>query len=105
MFFVIPAVIFLIFFFIQKFVFTYAERMIFKFMPAIILFVILIFRYVFYRIERYLLFKSYAITAQIDGAAIMFTLAAAFILTALTGCLSGIAYIKLKSILKKTNLF
>ena len=99
------SIIFLIFFFIQKTVFTYANRMIFRLMPAVILPLLLIFGYIAYRIEMNLLFERGAITMAIDWTNIAYTLLRIFVVTALIGCLFGIAYAKLKKVLEKTNLF
>jgi len=96
---------FFIFFFIQKIIFTYANRMIFRLMPAIILFLFLIFGYIAYRIEMNSLFERGAITMAIDWTNIAYTLLRIFVVTALIGCLFGIAYAKLKKVLEKTNLF
>ena len=96
---------FFIFFFIQKIIFTYANRMIFRLIPAVILPLFLILGYIAYRIEMNSLFERGAITMAIDSTNIMYTILEIFTFTALIGCLLGIAYVKLKKVLEKTNLF
>ena len=96
---------FLIFFFIQKIVFTYANLIISRFMPAILLSLLLIFEYIAYRIEIKSLFERNAITMAIDSADIMYSILGIFTFTALIGCLFGIAFVKLKKVLEKINLF
>ena len=91
------SIVFFVFFFIQKTVFTYANRMIFRLMPAVILPPLLIFGYIAYRLEIKSFFERGAITMAIDSTAMAYTLLGIFVLSALIGCLSGIAYAKLKS--------
>jgi hypothetical protein len=73
-------------------------------MPAVILPLFLIFGYIAYRIEMNSLFERGAITMTIDSTNIAYTLLGIFILAALIGCLFGIAYVKLKKVIEKTNL-
>ena len=100
---IVLSAIFLIFFFVQKTVYTYAQSIISKFMPVVILCGLLMFCYTAYRIEIYLIkSRAYYITMQIDGTDIAYSIVGICLLTALIGCIVGIAYIKIaEMILKK----
>jgi len=107
MYYLILGSIFFIFFFMQKIVFTYAERVIFKFIPIIIVFALGAFGYIAYHAERYLLFNGEypPVTYQIDGLDIIYFLLGILILPAIIGCILGIAYAKVKEkVCTKGNL-
>ena len=94
------AILFSVFFLIQKTVFIYAQSMITKFMPVLILFLLLIFGYIAYRIEMKSLFERGAITMAIDSTEMVYTLGGIVILIALAGCIFGIVFAGAAEILK-----
>ena len=95
---VILVSIFVIFFLVQKIIFVYAERTIFKFTPTIIVFALAAFGYISYHVKKYLLFNGEypPVTYQIDGLDIMWINFGILISPAIIGSIFGIVYAKLK---------